>query len=94
VLTRAFTGRLGRGLINRISREVSGREKDLLPFPLQSRLLSSLRQTAIIREQWELVFAWGGQIAPLLTHTRAADLMAALITETNIVFDNITHHVV
>jgi nitronate monooxygenase len=85
VLTRAFTGRLGRGLTNRISREVGGREKELLPFPLQSRLLSSLRQTAINREKWELVLAWGGQIAPLLTHTRAADLMAALVTETNLI---------
>jgi len=91
VLTRAFTGRLGRGLMNRISREVSGREKDLLPFPLQSRLLASLRQKAIAWEQWDLVLAWSGQIAPLLTHTRAADLMAALITETNVVFHNITH---
>ena len=94
VLTRAFTGRLGRGLMNRISSEVSGRDKDLLPFPLQSRLLSSVRQTAIARERWELVFSWGGQIASILTHTRAADLMAALIKETNMIFDNITHQVV
>jgi len=83
VLTRAFSGRLGRGLMNRVAREVSGREKDLLPFPLQSRFMSPLRQAAIAREKWELILIWGGQIAPLLTYTKAADLMTALVTETS-----------
>jgi nitronate monooxygenase len=88
VLTRAFTGRLGRGLMNRISREISGREEDVLPFPLQSRLMGPLRQSAIEREQWELILVWSGQIATILKHNRAADLMAALITETNKIFNS------
>jgi nitronate monooxygenase len=86
VLTRAFSGRLGRGLMSRVAREVSGREKEILPFPLQSRFMSSLRQAAIAREKWELILVWGGQIAPLLTHTKAADLMTALLEETSTYF--------
>ena len=80
VLTRAFTGRLGRGLSNRISEETRG--KDVLPFPLQTQFMSSLRQAAIAREQWDLVLFWGGQIAPLLRYHRATDLMQALIKDT------------
>jgi nitronate monooxygenase len=87
VLTRAFTGRLGRGLMNRIARDMNGKENDLLPFPLQSRLTSGLRQTAIDRKKWELILIWGGQIASVLTHTKATDLMNALIADTSACFD-------
>jgi nitronate monooxygenase len=87
VLTRAFSGRLGRGLMNRIGRETAGREKDFLPFPLQSRFMSRLRQEAIEREKWELLYVWGGQIATILKHTKAGELMAALIAGTNTYFD-------
>jgi nitronate monooxygenase len=83
VLSRAFTGRLGRGLMNRISGELNGKEKDLLPFPSQSRFTGSLREAAIDRKKWELIFVWGGQIASVLKHRKAADLMNALVTETN-----------
>jgi len=81
VLTRAYSGRLGRGLANRISRDLAGSEIDLLPFPLQSRFLGSLRQAATDREKWELIAAWSGQIAPLLKHRKAAELMASLVEE-------------
>lgn len=81
-LTRAFTGRLGRGLRSRISQETRGKEDSILPFPLQTRLMSSLRQAAITQQRWELILIWGGQIAPLLKHRRAADLMHSLVEET------------
>ena len=87
VLTRAFSGRLGRGLMNRIAREMAGQEKDLLPFPLQSRFMGTLRQAAIQQKKWDLIPAWSGQIATVLTHTRAADLMAALVEETTAYFN-------
>ena len=87
VLTRAFSGRLGRGLMNRIARDMNGKEKDLLPYPMQSRFMGALRQAAIDQKKWELIFIWGGQIAPLLTYTKAADLMNALIAGTSTYFD-------
>jgi nitronate monooxygenase len=77
VLTRAFTGRLGRGLQNRVSREV----KVNLPFPLQTKFMSTLRQAAIQQEKWDLILIWSGQIAPMLRHTKAADLMKSLIQQ-------------
>jgi nitronate monooxygenase len=83
VLSRAFTGRLGRGLMNRITGEMNGKDKDLLPFPSQSRFTGSLREAAINRKKWELIFVWGGQIASVLKHRKAADLMNALIRDTD-----------
>jgi nitronate monooxygenase len=87
VLTRAFTGRLGRGLMNRIAKETAGKEKGFLPFPLQSRFMSQLRQEAVERQKWEFLYLWGGQIATILKHTNAAELMAALVAETDTYFD-------
>src|SRR6266550_6278125 len=34
-LSRAFTGRLGRGITSRIATDLAGNEKQFLPFPLQ-----------------------------------------------------------
>lgn len=82
VLTRAFTGRLGRGLKNKIATETKGKEENFLPFPLQSQLMSPLRQAAIEQQQWDFMLLWGGQVSSLLKHPKAADLMNALVKET------------
>jgi nitronate monooxygenase len=89
VLTRAFTGRLGRGLKNRISEDLNGKSENILPFPLQTHFMSSLRKEAIAQQKWDMVLFWGGQIAPVLKHRKAADLMRALIEETTTYFDSI-----
>lgn len=81
-LTRAFTGRLGRGIANTITTGISGKEKQLLPFPLQTTLMSPLRLSAIEQQKWDMVLFWGGQIAPILKHTKAEKLMQSLIEET------------
>ena len=83
-LSRAFTGRLGRGLTSRIARELRGREKAFLPFPLQTTFMSSLRKAALSLEKWDMILFWGGQIAPILKHRRAGELMQSLIAETGL----------
>lgn len=88
-LSRAFTGRLGRGITNRIAEELMEKGTDLLPFPLQSEFMSHLRKGAIAQEKWDLVYFWGGQIAPVLQHTKAADLMTAMVKETTDWFDHL-----
>lgn len=81
-LSRAFTGRLGRGITSRIAKELTGKENQFLPFPLQTTFMSSLRKTALDQQKWDMVLFWGGQIAPVLKHRKAKQLMESLIEET------------
>jgi nitronate monooxygenase len=81
-LSRAFTGRLGRGIANRVTKEVTNKELDFLPFPLQSHFTSHLRKAAIEKERWDLIYLWSGQIAPVLKHRKAGELMKSLVEET------------
>jgi nitronate monooxygenase len=81
-LTRAFTGRLGRGLRTRLTQAMVGKENKILPFPLQTTFMSYLRKAALAQQKTDMVLFWGGQIAPILKHTQAAHLMQALLAET------------
>lgn len=83
-LTRAFTGRLGRGITSRISKE-----KLHLPFPLQTHFMASLRKAAIEQEKRDMIMFWGGQIAPVLKHRKAAELMKAIVGETTEYYDGL-----
>jgi len=81
VLTRAFSGRLARGVRNRWSEEWAARAADVAPFPVQNWFLSKLRPAAVKAGRTDLVSLWSGQIAPNLEHRSAASLMAALVGE-------------
>lgn len=81
VLTRTFTGRLARGLINRWVEELSPRQSELPPFPIQSWLSRQLKANAARAHGTDLVALWSGQIAPNITHRTASSLMRALTTE-------------
>ncbi len=88
-LSRAFTGRLGRGITSRIAKDLVNKEIGFLPFPLQTTFMSSLRKAALDQEKWDMVLFWGGQISPILKHTRAKELMNSLIEETNTYFNDL-----
>jgi nitronate monooxygenase len=80
-LTRAFSGRLARGLINRWTEETNLQASNVAPFPVQSWFVSQLRSAAVSAERTDLVSLWAGQIAPILRHHTASDLMNALLEE-------------
>ncbi|MCD0470365.1 nitronate monooxygenase family protein [Flavobacterium sp. JAS] len=88
-LSRAYTGRVGRGLTSRIAKEILGKEASILPFPLQTTFMSPLRKAALDQEKWDMILFWGGQIAPILKHTKASELMHSLIEETTTYFDRL-----
>jgi nitronate monooxygenase len=81
-LSRAFTGRLGRGITTSLAKDLVGKEKHFLPFPLQATFMSHLRKAAIEQQKWDLLLFWSGQIAPILKHRKASVLMKALVEET------------
>jgi nitronate monooxygenase len=88
-LSRAFSGRLGRGLTSRIAKEMLYKEKAFLPFPLQTTFMGPLRRAALEQEKWDMILFWGGQIAPILKHTKAKELIQSLIEETTGYFNDL-----
>lgn len=78
VLTRAFTGRLSRGIRNRFVEEQKGHH---LPFPAQSWFASTIKAAALKQGRADLISAWAGQVAPLVRHRRASTLLESLTAE-------------
>lgn len=81
-LTRAFTGRLARGIENRWTEDVSDSVEALAPFPAQSWLVAQLKAGAVAAGRTDLVSLWAGQIALNLRHRTATELMQSLLEET------------
>jgi len=88
-LSRAFTGRLARGITSRIAKDLVNKENSFLPFPLQKQFMSHLMKAATEQEKWDMILFWGGQIMPTLKHTKVADLMKSVIEETTAYFDDL-----
>lgn len=81
-LTRAFSGRLARGLRNRFMREIGA--GPVAPYPVQGWLSGRLRAAAIAQGRGDLMSLWCGQAAPLLRRGEpqaAADYIAGLMTQ-------------
>lgn len=81
MLTRAFTGRLARGVRNRWTEEMADRTGEFPPFPIQGWFMSKLRPAAVKAGRTDLVSLWSGQGAPNLRHRTAPSLMNALLKE-------------
>lgn len=75
VLTRALSGRLARGIPNRVTDEV----RDPAPFPVQNWLTGRFRPTAAEQGRAELLSLWAGQSAPLIRHDDADALLDDLV---------------
>jgi len=88
-LSRAFTGRLGRGITSRIAKELVNKEQGFLPFPIQRLFMSTITKAATAQEKWDMILFWGGQIAPVLKHTKAGELMKSILEETTAYFDRL-----
>jgi nitronate monooxygenase len=84
-LTRAFSGRYARGLLNRAMDELDHADADagdiILPYPWQNALTRPMRDAAARQDRAEYLSLWAGQGAPLAREMSASTLMAALIEE-------------
>jgi nitronate monooxygenase len=86
VLTRAFSGKLARGLKNRFTQEMAAREAELPLYPIQHCLTTGLRQAAATQERTEFMSLWAGQGCPLCTARPAAELVGEWIQQTARIF--------
>jgi nitronate monooxygenase len=73
-LTRAFSGRLARGLANRVTRELDG--SPLPAFPQPNAASRPMRQAAAQAGRADFISLWAGQALPL---QRAPGSAAALV---------------
>jgi nitronate monooxygenase len=81
-VTRAFTGKPARVLANRYVLEMADAEDDALAFPLQRALSAPLAQAAAARGSGDFMPLYAGQGAPLARELPAAELLEALVAET------------
>jgi nitronate monooxygenase len=82
-ITRAFSGRPARGIVNRFMIEVELNQSDdaILPFPLQNSLTRPLRTEAAKQGRSEFLSLWSGQGVRLARRQPAAELVARLAKE-------------
>lgn len=84
-ITRAFSGRPARGIVNRFMTEVESGERGeaILPFPLQNALTRPLRTAAAKSGRAEFLSLWAGQGVRMARRQSAAELVAKLVKETD-----------
>jgi nitronate monooxygenase len=82
-LTRGFTGRLARGIKNRLLDELNQQDIEILPYPLQRALVRNLSIPAAQAGRAELLPLWAGQSANLSRCTDARALLDTLVKESS-----------
>jgi nitronate monooxygenase len=82
-LSRAFTGRLARGIYNRFASEMKAHEPDFAKYPAHGWIVAPLRAAALAQGRHDLVALWAGQAAPLCRYHKANELFASLVKETD-----------
>ncbi len=80
-LTRGFSGRLARGIHNRLLEQVNQTGVEILPYPLQRALVRNLATAAEAAGRADLMPLWAGQSAPLLGFTDVEKLLSSLVQQ-------------
>jgi nitronate monooxygenase len=80
-LTKGFTGRLARGIHNRLLQELNQEGTAILPYPLQRSLLRNLAIPAEAAGRSDLLPLWAGQSANLSSCTDVSSFLTALVEE-------------
>jgi len=80
-LTKGFTGRLARGIHNRLLEELNEEGTAILPYPLQRGLVRNLAIPAEAAGRSDLLPLWAGQSANLSTCTDLLTFLTSLVDE-------------
>src|SRR5450631_4431630 len=80
-LTRGFTGRLARGIQNRLMEDLNRKGTEILPYPLQRGLVRNLSIAAEAAGRSDLLPLWAGQSANLSSCTDVLAFLTSLVEE-------------
>ena len=80
-LTKGFTGRLARGIHNRLLEELNRPGTEILPYPLQRALVRNLAIPAEAAGRSDLVPLWAGQSATLSACPNVLAFLTSLVKE-------------
>src|SRR5512140_733609 len=86
-VTRAFSGRVARGLANRFTREMAG--APLAPYFVQNSLTREIRTAAARNGDAGLLSLWAGQAAALGRELPARELTAQILREADAVLSRL-----
>lgn len=81
ILTRAFSGRLARGIPNSFAVSMKEHERSILPYPAQNNLTRPMRTAAAKKGDANYLSLWAGQAVSLARAMPAADLVEQLVKE-------------
>lgn len=81
VLTKAFSGKLARGLKNQFTEQLEPYEDNLPAYPLQNELTKGIRKASAVDGTTEYMSLWAGQSPRLAKKLTVHDLMNKIIME-------------
>ena len=82
LVTKVMSGKPARGLSNRYIEDMEALKEGTMPYPLQYALSSAIRRKAVEQGNPDFLAMWSGQGVGMLKELSAADLLKALVTET------------
>lgn len=81
ILTRAFSGRMARGMVNDFAVRLKEQESSILPFPLQNSLTRPMRTQAAKKNDARFLSLWAGTGVTRSRELSAAELVRQLVRE-------------
>lgn len=81
-MTRAFSGRPARGIVNLYMRELTGHDDALPDFPIMNTLTAPLRKASAAAGSPDFIALWAGQAVGLNRRGTVAELVDRLVAET------------
>lgn len=81
VVTRAFSGRAARGIVNRYLDLLHPHQHEMPPYPIMNAMTTELRAASARAGRIEYMSLWAGQGAPMSRGLPAAELVRRLVDE-------------
>ncbi len=89
-VSRIYSGKPARGLVNEFMRRLSAVEAEIPAYPIQNALTGPVRQAARSAGRTEFMSLWAGQAAGMSRGLTAAELVAALVRETKAALERVS----